>query len=94
MGIERILNERFPNLGSIVAVNTAPKLTSQDIDQSLEKLLPAIRGLGGVVVIKDVDSEAGKVLVDFSGPPRLKTGIELVLKDNPLVKEVVFNVIA
>jgi hypothetical protein len=44
----------------------------------------------GEVSIHDVDADKGEVLVNFVGPARLKVGVEMVLKDNNLVKIVTF----
>jgi len=92
MGIERILKENFSNLGDIVSVepNEAASLNIEKIYQSLEKLMPAITNLGGSVEIVGTDSAAGSVSVRFKGPARLQKGLELVLKDNKSIKEVIF----
>eukprot|EP01031_Cornospumella_fuschlensis_P026088 gene26088-31503_t len=94
MGIERILRENFADLGEIAAVD--PKslqsgLTKDSVLQSLEKLLPAIQSMGGKIDIVDVEESTGMVKVGFAGPARLKKGVELVLKDNELIKQVVFE---
>jgi Fe-S cluster biogenesis protein NfuA len=92
MGIERILKENFKNLGSIIAVDPqeASQLTIEKLYQSIEKLLPAVKALGGSVEIVNVEQSTGEVRILFQGPERLKKGLDLVLKDNSLVKSVVF----
>ena len=53
--------------------------------------MPAIKGMGGSVVVQSVDAEAGIVNLKYKGPPRLRQGIELVLKDVKLVKQVLME---
>jgi Fe-S cluster biogenesis protein NfuA len=92
MGIERILHENFRNIKEILAVdpNEAATLTVDKVSQSLEKLLPAIKGLGGSIEVTQVDANTGAVYIKFVGPARLQKGVELVLKDNESIKQVVF----
>jgi hypothetical protein len=40
--------------------------------------------------VESVDSATGTVTLSYSGPQKLTFGIELTLKDNPLIKNVVF----
>jgi Fe-S cluster biogenesis protein NfuA len=94
MGIERVLRERFVALGAIEAVEPAsltPVLTVEAVAQAVEKILPAIQAMGGQLRITGVDSSTGSVEVRFSGPARLKKGVELVLRDNALVQQVHFT---
>lgn len=93
MGIERILKENFRDLGEVSAVDPAEAsiLTLEQVSQAIEKLLPAIKGLGGSLRISKVDPPTGSVYVDFQGPDRLRKGIELVLKDVKHVKDVIFE---
>lgn len=99
MGIERVLKENFANLGPVISVdpNVSPDvdagLTMDVIEKALEKVLPAINGLGGSVEISAIDSATGLVRLLYTGPARLKLGIELVLKDVPLVKSVQIDVV-
>ncbi len=91
MGIERVLKENFSNIQSIVAVNQNPVkkvLTVEIIQELLSKLLPTIQRLGGTISIPSVDAERGIVKVQFTGPDRLKKGVDLILKENELVKGV------
>jgi Fe-S cluster biogenesis protein NfuA len=88
MGIERVLKENFPNLGPVVQVVPVVGLSVSEVEKSLEKVLPAIKSMGGSVSIGSVDSETGEVTLRFKGPARLKVGIQLVVKDVALVKKV------
>ena len=95
MGIERVLKENFANLGPVISVDPAligvgVGLTTVAVEQAIEKVVPAIKGMGGTVELVSVDSMSGAVKLKFSGPPRLKVGIELVVKDVELVKSVEF----
>ena len=101
MGIERILKENFADLGPVVAVDpegalgsssanpeSAPLLTVEAVSSALEKILPAIRGMGGSVMVESVDSSLGHVVLMFKGNDKLKKGVELVVKDVKYVKSV------
>jgi hypothetical protein len=35
--------------------------------------------------------EAGKVTLEYDGPAKIRLGLELALKDSPLIKEVIFT---
>ena len=94
MGIERVLRENFADLGTVTAAElVAPEqvLTVGMIEEALAQILPAIKGMGGSVVVQSVDAEAGTVNLKYKGPPRLRQGIELVLKDVKLVKQVLME---
>jgi len=93
MGIERVLKENFSNLGPIVAVDpqSSQLLTVEMVEESLSKILPAIKGLGGTVEVRSADKSTGTVVLGYKGPPKLRQGIELVLKDVSLIKTVVVN---
>lgn len=91
MGIERVLKENFPNLGPVLQVTPAAAtsgLTADVVEKALEKVVPAIKAMGGVVTVGKVDSETGAVVLFYKGPARLKLGIQLVMKDVSLVKSV------
>ena len=91
MGIERVLNENFSNLTSVTNIDeSSTNLTTETVKEMLEKLLPAIQGLGGELEVLAVE-ENGSVILKFQGPARLKKGVELVLKDNKSIKTVVFQ---
>jgi Fe-S cluster biogenesis protein NfuA len=95
MGVEKTLRSYFPNLTEISAVDASSLLSPtlnmlKVVNDALQKILPAVRNLKGEVSVQDVNAEIGEVIVNFSGPKRLKVGVEMVLKDNPLVKIVTF----
>ena len=91
MGIERVLNENFANLGPIISVDpeSSSLLSVAMIEESLSKILPAIKGMGGLVEIRSADGSTGTVKIGYKGPARLRQGIELVLKDVTQVKMVI-----
>lgn len=95
MGIERILKENFPFIKSVEAVSELPVedalLTLDMVNKALEPILPSIKAMKGEIKVKKVDESNGSVLMAFSGPPRLKQGLELVLKEVKLVKLVEFE---
>eukprot|EP01041_Mallomonas_annulata_P004423 gene4423-8807_t len=93
MGIERVLKENFANLGSVISVDPAvtekkeeEKLTIEMVQSSLERVLPAVKAMGGAVEVIAVDDNTGLVKLAYKGPAKLKQGVELVVKDNKLVK--------
>ena len=94
MGIERVLKENFPNLGPVLQVNpaaVAAGLTVEAVEKALEKVLPAIKAMGGFVEVGKVDSMSGEVMLKYKGPARLKVGIQLVMKDLSLVTKVIIE---
>jgi Fe-S cluster biogenesis protein NfuA len=93
MGIERVLKENFPNLGPVLQVEPTAKtgLTIEDVEKALEKVLPAIKAMGGLVEVGAVESETGVVTLRYKGPARLKVGIQLVMKDISLVKSTIIE---
>mmetsp|Transcript_8880 Transcript_8880/g.12883 ORF Transcript_8880/g.12883 Transcript_8880/m.12883 type:complete len:427 (-) Transcript_8880:1305-2585(-) len=94
MGIERVLQENFPTLGQVIQVlddNPTPMTElSLAVKAEVERLLPAIEAMGGKVSIENVDPVLGVVEVRFSGASRVQTGLELALRDVPMVKHVKF----
>jgi Fe-S cluster biogenesis protein NfuA len=103
-GVEKSLRERFQNLQSVIAINhirhsdiSTPedaerfsRLTKMKIEQILERLGPTIKALGGKVVIQSFSSETGKITVEFSGPDKLRKGLEVIISENEAVKSVEF----
>jgi Fe-S cluster biogenesis protein NfuA len=94
MGIERVLRENFPNLTEVInlAQSLEPvkptELTIEAVNEALQKILSAISGMGGKVLVESVDPSIGLVVLKYLGPQRLKQGIELVVKDVKFVKAV------
>jgi Fe-S cluster biogenesis protein NfuA len=60
------------------------------VKAEVDRLLPAITAMGGSVEIVNIDSLQGIVELNFRGALRVKTGLELALRDIPLVKDVIF----
>ena len=50
--------------------------------------MPAIAGLGGKIAV--LSAESGVVRLQYSGPDKTRLGIQLSLKDHPLIDAVVF----
>ena len=59
-----------------------------DIEKKIDQLLPAIKGLGGSASVSAVFGNV--VQVKFSGPERLKKGIEMAIKDDKRVTGINF----
>ena len=79
--------------GEVVAVDPGPEagaseLSPDVVDAALEQIMPAIIGLGGKIEV--ISAEGDEVMLKYEGPPKIKFGIELALKDNPLIENVVF----
>ena len=96
LGIEKKLKEFFNNLGPITATETVvevrpPALTVAYVEESFAQVMPAVKQLGGTLSVDRVDIANGTVYLNFEGPPRLKKGIELILKDNMLVQHIIIN---
>ena len=98
MGIERVLKENFINLGDVIAVEdpNAPLTESLGLDldtvrAALGRVLPAVQGMGGTIDDVIVDADLGIVTMKYAGPEKLKQGVEMVLKENPIITEVIFQ---
>lgn len=94
MGIERVLKENFSNLGPIIDVTNLEEkqlLTLEAVQNALQPVSPAIKAMGGNLNVKSVNGEQGLVTLSFIGPSKLKTGIEAILKDLDLVKQIVYE---
>ena len=90
MGIERVLRERWPDLGS-VSRDTDPENQKFDVE-TVENLLAPIAGavtkLGATLTVKSAGAEPGLVEILYKGPENVRYGVELSLLDSPLVTEV------
>ena len=89
MGIERVLRENWEGITEVTAVEPKEELNTETAMQALEQIMPAVTGLGGKVEI--LSAAQGKVTLEYSGPDKIRFGIELALKDNPLIDEVEFE---
>ena len=65
--------------------------TFNDTEELLAPVLPAVTGLGGDLQVVGVEGLSGAVTIRYSGPEKLIYGVELTLKDNPLIKTVKFE---
>ncbi len=99
MGIERLLKEKFPNLGQVLQVQdgddttgapSATELTWEAIQSEVNRIKPAITALGGVVEVVKVDPTFGAVDLKFRGSNRIRQGLEMAIRDVPFVKHVNF----
>jgi Fe-S cluster biogenesis protein NfuA len=93
MGIERALRETFGDrLGEVrqVTPGAPDTLTQQLVDELLAPVMPAVKGLGGDMAVVGLDPVNGAVTIRYSGPEKLTYGIELTLKDHPLINTVTF----
>lgn len=98
MGVERVLREKFPFLKSVESVTplsaAEPEkilITKEFIEDALKSVMPAISSMGGTLVIESIDNDMHKVVLGFKGPPRLKQGIKLILKEVKALEIIEFN---
>lgn len=98
MGIQRVLNENFPNFGEVIQVEDpdlvdakATELTLEAVQSELNRIKPAILAMGGSVEIVSVDTELGVVKLNFRGSNKVKQGLELAIRDVEFVKHVEFE---
>jgi len=94
MGIERTLREHFSDLGEVIAVpgegdELPTELTFEVVEAEVNRLTPAIFAMGGTLEIVSVDP-IGVVEMRFRGANKVQHGLELALRDVPLVKHVKF----
>jgi len=96
MGIERVLKENFVDLGEVLQVEdeshvdaNATELTIEAVEAEVKRIAPAIIALGGSVQIVSVEP-TGEVTMKFSGSQKIKQGLELAVRDVPLVTEITF----
>ena len=94
MGIERVLKEKFENLGEVLRVeevDSKPKeLSFEMVAVEVNRISPAIIAMGGSVEIVSVDGESGIVVLKFRGAQKVRLGLELAIRDIGFVKEVKF----
>jgi len=94
MGIERVLKEKFENLGEVLRVeeeDSKPKeLSFEMVAVEVNRISPAIIAMGGSVEIVSVDGESGIVELKFTGAKKVRSGLELAIRDIDFVKEVIF----
>lgn len=98
MGIQRVLNENFPNFGEVIQVEDPDlvdakptELTLEAVQSELNRIKPAILAMGGSVEIVSVDTELGVVRLNFRGSNKVKQGLELAIRDVEYVKHVEFE---
>jgi Fe-S cluster biogenesis protein NfuA len=94
MGIERVLRENFQALGEVISeplegtAGENDNLSVQKVVDAIQKVLPAIKSLGGSVTITRVDGTTKTVFVDYKGPEKLIKGLTLIIKELPDVERV------
>ncbi|KAL1523082.1 hypothetical protein AB1Y20_018042 [Prymnesium parvum] len=94
MGIERVLKEKFENLGEVLDVTQEEAIANTELSidlvyRKLDSLMDAITALGGSIRV--VSAADGIATLEYNGPAKVKFGIEMALRDDPLIKEVVFT---
>ena len=86
-----------PPAGDVVAVQPDDDDDDDEADgaldvsvanAALEQIMPAILGLGGSVEV--VSAADSTVQLKYSGPDKIKFGVELALRDSPLIEKVEF----
>lgn len=94
MGIERVLNENFLNMGGVEQVdeasgNAMAEVTVAVVEAILEPLRPAMIAMRAQVeVLSALD---GDVKLSYTGHRKVAYGIEMALMDNPLIRSVEFT---
>lgn len=83
MGVERVLREAWPDLGTVTAVSDAAgeAFGVAAVEAALDNVRGALRGLGGSVSCLSASAD-GQVVLLYAGPPKLAYGIELMLRDS------------
>jgi hypothetical protein len=64
------------------------ELTVESVNEALQQISSAVKGMGATCTVDSVDPIAGLVTLKYSGPQRLIKGLELVVKDVKFVKVV------
>lgn len=94
MGIERVLRERWPDLGVVSRDDDPENMTLEAavVEKILEPIAGAVAMLGATVSVLTA-GEAGPKVVElaYAGPENVKYGIELSLLDSPLIDAVVWK---
>lgn len=99
-GVESTLKRAFPSITSVENVAGAPAAASEDgapvqltidsVEEAIAQIRPAIEGMGGSLRVLDASPD-GIVQVAFKGPQRVQYGVDLALRDNKLVRDVIFT---
>mmetsp|Transcript_14386 Transcript_14386/g.28761 ORF Transcript_14386/g.28761 Transcript_14386/m.28761 type:complete len:449 (-) Transcript_14386:70-1416(-) len=92
MGIERVLKEKFVGLGEVLQVEggeVVQELSAEIVEAELGRMRQAITAMGGVVKLVEV-TELGVVKLEFRGSTKIRFGVELAVRDIPMVKHVEF----
>ncbi|CAM9163208.1 unnamed protein product [Discosporangium mesarthrocarpum] len=94
MGIERVLNENFADLGGVEQVdeasgNAMAEATTAVVEAILEPIRPAMAAMRAQVKVLNVLD--GVVTLSYKGHRKVAYGIELALLDNPLIRGVEFQ---
>eukprot|EP00903_Cladosiphon_okamuranus_P019159 g17622.t1 len=94
MGIERVLNENFLNMGGVEQVdeasgNAMAEVTTAVVEAILEPLRPAMVAMRAKVEVVSVLD--GNVKLSYSGHRKVAYGVQMALLDNPLIQSVDFD---
>ena len=90
MGIERVLKEAWPEVQVESVQPQVTELTREAVEEEVNRLRPAITAMGGVVEVVDVDPELKSVKLRYKGANKVRQGLELAIRDLPLVQHVEF----
>ena len=92
VGIERVLKEKFSGLGEVLQVEggeVIQELSAKIVGAELGRMRQAITATGGVMKLVKV-TELGVVKLEFRGSTKIRFGVELAVRDIPMVKHVKF----
>ncbi|CAN0125126.1 unnamed protein product [Ectocarpus fasciculatus] len=94
MGIERVLNENFLDMGGVEQVdeasgNAMAEATTAVVEAILEPLRPAMVAMRAKVEVLSVLD--GHVKLTYSGHRKVAYGIQMALMDNPLIQSIDFE---
>mmetsp|Transcript_17317 Transcript_17317/g.51669 ORF Transcript_17317/g.51669 Transcript_17317/m.51669 type:complete len:211 (-) Transcript_17317:26-658(-) len=90
-GIERVLRERWPDLGAVTRDDDPENqvLSEELVEELLAPLTNAVSKLGATVTIVSAGHLAEKTVeLAFTGPDTVKKGIEFSLLDSPLINKI------
>jgi Fe-S cluster biogenesis protein NfuA len=96
LGVERVLREKFGEaIGEVIAISDPAaalksELSVEACERALDEVRPSVTAFGGNMNV--ISAAAGKVQLQYSGPPKLAYAIEHLLKEKvPNVQTVLFT---